>query len=105
MSSQEGRGSLCADAQSVLASMFLGPDRVDPRGWSTPPLTKPFLGQSLTKGQGGGFQERGSILGRIQQDDHVASLGAGDDVSFKAVLGRGFLPHLIRRRESTLLFA
>jgi hypothetical protein len=36
---------------------------------------------------GSGLQERGAIRDRIQQDDDIASLGAGDDIAFEAVLG------------------
>jgi hypothetical protein len=42
--------------------------------------------RGLAESLGGGLQERVPVLRRIQENDHVASLGAGDDVAFKAVL-------------------
>ena len=49
-------------------------------------LSRQFMRRGLAESLGGGRQERGAIRGRIQEDDYVATLGAGDDVSFKAVL-------------------
>jgi len=99
MNSQEAGRSLCVDAQQFWKSVR---PTSAPKGGSSwlagwrGSKPRPFKANTsahihseivLAEGLGGGLQERGTIRRRIQHDDDVASLGAGDDVAFEAVFG------------------